>query len=33
MKRNDKYKTDYCAFMSSVIDKEYAEEVPVTELK
>ena len=33
MKRDDKYKTDYCAFMSSIIDKEYAEEVPATELK
>ena len=33
MKRDDKYKADYCAFMSSIIDKEYAEEVPATELK
>ena len=33
MKRDDKYKTDYCAFMSSIIDKEYAEEVPATQLR
>ena len=33
MRRDEKYKGDYCTFMASIIDKGYAEEVPASELK